>query len=353
MLCNLARLIANCDPGFPEIHHRIKDTSLYPTVKLSECGLTRRPGDNAICTQTPATMTEGEPPFTLATSLTRNTLQAAKMTVYDQNFDDMDNQMKAEAIVLMLDTLSSIKDIREYLVEQSRVAEPSLRSWKDHITPAALGLLRWIIASNRSCIVQVEKCPGQVGNESSIRSNERCSNVPKDWVQFRFAQGAPDKEQRFLKSLQDQKCSLSRKYPTLFAFHGSPTPNWHSIIRHGLDFKDTLNGRAYGHGVYHALQQGTSSHYAGNILVCPSPASLIIFSLIVGQFQLYWPQSDLKIRSVMSLNEIVNCPTQFQSANPYIVVQHVDWIQCRYLLVQTDTAQETAEPPKVKTRDYE
>lgn len=37
----------------------------------------------------------------------------------------------------------------------------------------------------------------------------------------------------------------------------------------------------------------------------------------------------------MSLNEIVNCPSQFASNNPYLVVQHIDWIQCRYLFVQT------------------
>lgn len=36
----------------------------------------------------------------------------------------------------------------------------------------------------------------------------------------------------------------------------------------------------------------------------------------------------------MSLNEIVNCPAQFASNTPFLVVQHIDWIQCRYLLVQ-------------------
>ena len=41
----------------------------------------------------------------------------------------------------------------------------------------------------------------------------------------------------------------------------------------------------------------------------------------------------------MSLNEIVNCPEQFVSSNPYIVVQHIDWIQCRYLFVQTTADQ--------------
>ena len=38
---------------------------------------------------------------------------------------------------------------------------------------------------------------------------------------------------------------------------------------------------------------------------------------------------------MMSLNEIVNAPQSFLSSSPSIVVQHVDWIQCRYLLVQT------------------
>lgn len=40
--------------------------------------------------------------------------------------------------------------------------------------------------------------------------------------------------------------------------------------------------------------------------------------------------------SAMSLNEIVNCPKKFTSSRPYMVVQHVEWIQARYLFVQTD-----------------
>ncbi|KAL3428150.1 polymerase [Phlyctema vagabunda] len=37
----------------------------------------------------------------------------------------------------------------------------------------------------------------------------------------------------------------------------------------------------------------------------------------------------------MSLNEIVNNPKAYQSSSPYLVVQHVDWIQCRYLFVKS------------------
>ena len=31
-------------------------------------------------------------------------------------------------------------------------------------------------------------------------------------------------------------------------------------------------------------------------------------------------------------------PSEFISSTPYLVVQHIDWIQCRYLLVQVSGA---------------
>ena len=36
----------------------------------------------------------------------------------------------------------------------------------------------------------------------------------------------------------------------------------------------------------------------------------------------------------MSLNEIINRPEEFTASNPYYVVQHTHWIQCRYLFVR-------------------
>lgn len=187
------------------------------------------------------------------------------MKIYNENFDTMDDRCKAETIVMLLETMPSIKEMETYLLQQSKYAEPNLKSWKDRVSPAALGILRWIIASNRSCIVQVDKCPGQEDMDvlaKKIRLEQRISNVTEGWVQFRFAQGSPDKEQRFLNALKEQQANLDPKYPTLFAFHGSPLPNWHSIIRTGLDFKETLHGRAYGHGIYHAIDQSTSVGYA-------------------------------------------------------------------------------------------
>jgi ubiquitin-conjugating enzyme E2 Q len=103
-------------------------------------------------------------------------------------------------------------------------------------------------------------------------------------------------------------------HPTIFAWHGSELGNWHSIVRQGLHFNKTTNGRAYGHGVYHAKDFVTSNGYsrAGGAA---------------------WPQSILEVTTAVALSEVINAPTKFISQNPYYVIQHIDWIQTRYLFV--------------------
>lgn len=217
---------------------------------------------------TPATTPPPPPP---------NTLTPATLSIYDQNFDDMDNPNKCDTILMLLGTLPRISELQQYLQQQKLHSEPNLRAWKDRISPAALGLLRWILASNRSCIVQVDRCPGQEGPGGSlakVRLDQKCSNVAAEWLQFRFAQGSPDKEQRFLAALKAEQTNLDAKHPTLFAFHGSALQNWHSIIRHGLDFKETINGRAYGHGVYHAMEQNVSIGYSATGAVSTTSSTI-------------------------------------------------------------------------------
>lgn len=48
-----------------------------------------------------------------------------------------------------------------------------------------------------------------------------------------------------------------------------------------------------------------------------------------------WPNSALRPTGVIALCEIINSPAQFTSASPHYVVPQLDWIQCRYLFVQT------------------
>ncbi len=137
------------------------------------------------------------------------------------------------------------------------------------------------------------------------------------WVQFKFAQGSPDKELRFKKALQEVAARKNlAAYPSIFAWHGSALPNWHSIVRSGLDYDDIRCGRAYGNGVYFSPYQSTSLSYAGS-----SSAP--------------WPNSDLKFTYCMSLNEIINAPDEFVSTSPHYVVSQNDWHQCRYLFVKS------------------
>jgi ubiquitin-conjugating enzyme E2 Q len=189
--------------------------------------------------------------------------------VYDQNFDDMEEVQKQDTICGLLEVLPTVAQMKDYL---SGSPQSPLSSWVDRVPPAALGILRWIIASNRACIMQV--------NDDASKGEERLYGMP-GWTQFRFAMGAPDKERRFANAVRDTEKKLKLKYPTLFAWHGSALSNWHSIIREGLHFKYTVNGRAYGHGVYHSLNTDTSVQYAGG-----------------AGHSSQWPGSDLRVTQV-------------------------------------------------------
>ncbi|MCJ1427152.1 hypothetical protein MMC29_005055 [Sticta canariensis] len=255
------------------------------------------------------------PPSVLETSFPE-----AQFVVYDQKFDDLQQSEKQQSICILLDTLPSVRQMKDFMLSRNG-KNTSLRAWSDRISPAALGVLRWIIASNRSCIIQVDNINGETG-----KSEERVSGMPQ-WMQFRFAQGAPDKEQRFVTSVRQE--AKNSNHPTLFAWHGSPLYNWHGIVREGLHFQHTAHGRAFGNGVYHALDVSTSLGYCGlsrRHSYHPSEQQ----GVPIGD----WPHSELKITDAVALNEIVNAPERYVSSNPHLVVSQLDWIQSRYLFVK-------------------
>ncbi|KAK0706418.1 hypothetical protein B0T26DRAFT_453303 [Lasiosphaeria miniovina] len=247
----------------------------------------------------------------------------AELFFYDTDFDSLLMQEKCEIMRHILDTLPSIRDIGCFLHNH---AHGSLRSMS-RISPPAASLLQWIVSSNRSCILQVDRSLKEVG-EAGLDKAQRLSGKGRNreheripgldgWIQFRFAQGSPDKELRFNRALHDvaARNDISAN-PTIFAWHGSNLSNWHSIIRTGLDFKDIRNGRASGNGVYFSRHYSTSIAYVQN---SSRP----------------WPNSALKVGACMSLNEIINLPGEFVSTNPHYVVSQLDWHQCRYLFVQS------------------
>ncbi|KAF2626274.1 hypothetical protein BU25DRAFT_395797 [Macroventuria anomochaeta] len=307
------------DPG-KALHCRVVDASYYPSVKVSE------PLEPAVATldgssrgygyQLAAALPSPAPKAAFKSPWNINELRPAKFQIYNQNFDDLPEQNKRQVICLLLDLLPPVKDMRQYLL---RNAQSSLSAWTDRLSPAALGLLRWIIASNRACILQVD-----VEDDAATgrKAEDRLYGMSR-WAQFRFAMGAPDKERRFIQSVRSVTERLHLKFPTFFAWHGSPLHNWHSIIREGLHFNETHHGRAYGHGVYHSLNVNTSIGYSG-----------------FGGYGYTWPYSELNIQQALALNEICNAPQEFISRSPHLVVAQLDWIQTRYLFVSSAVSQQ-------------
>ncbi|KAI5244991.1 hypothetical protein E4T43_03434 [Aureobasidium subglaciale] len=273
------------ETGTPIFHCRVNDASLYPSIEIGPI---------------------------IGDVLERESTTAKWCTAYVDkycvNFDDLPEADKRGVIPRLLALLPSVKEMSEYLSSQNT---PDLSRWVDRISPAAFSLLRWTLASNRSCIMAVDE-------------PEKGVHGMPDFMQFRFAMGAPDKEHRFKKAVEETKARLKSKYPTLYAWHGSSLQNWHSIIREGLHFTDVINGRAFGNGVYHAPNVNTSLGYSGYGMHQTGASSA----------SNSWPKSDLKITSAVALNEIVNAPAEFVSSTPHYVVSQLDWIQTRYLFVK-------------------
>ncbi|GAA6028379.1 hypothetical protein JCM8097_007003 [Rhodosporidiobolus ruineniae] len=201
------------------------------------------------------------------------------------------------------------------------------------ISTSAWRLLQWIVASNTSHLKLIEE------------EDELLQGIPKDHRQFRLIVGSPAKEHLLSESIKAAQARNANavKYPTLHAWHGSATKNFHSILRQGLHFKETINGRAYGHGVYFAKGGEVSlGHYAAGT-------------------QAWWKNAEFTVGKLAAICEITNLPKEYVSNNPYLVVNQLDWIQCRYLIVQrganynynetaatTDSTSISAPPPNVK-----
>lgn len=315
------------------LHCRVIDVSLYPSVRVSEPIIAVKPDvqpDVYAYNRNPSQQTQqpakagprGPPP---------DEFRSGSFYVYDQNFDDLTDGEKRLAIQALLDLLPPVQDMKQYLL---RKVQSPLSTWVDRFSPAALGVLRWIIASNRACIIQVD-CEDDATH--GRKSEDRLYGMA-GWAQFRFAMGAPDKERRFIQAVRNTTDRLNLKYPTMFAWHGSPLQNWHSIIREGLHFNETLHGRAFGNGVYHAPDVNTSLGYSN-----------------IGGYAIssHWPQSELKISQALALNEIVNAPQEFVSQSPHYVIAQLDWIQTRYLFVKTKNDYTGTTAPDTGTKPLE
>ncbi|KAJ1338480.1 ubiquitin-conjugating enzyme E2 Q [Microdochium nivale] len=266
----------------------------------------------------------------LSTSLDENNIpqdfietpSKASIILYDQNMDCLDPADQRSSMLLLLSTLPSVSDMRSHLLSSPN---GQLEGWH-RIVPSAFALLRWIIASNRSCIMSIGITAEHT--QDSLDSVTKASGTPdprqitglNGWLQFRFAQGSPEHEARFQKELRQ----VSKPHKSLIAWHGSSLKNWHSIIRQGLNYAEIHNGRSYGNGVYFGKDLTTSLLYSS-----AQHGSRRSPTSYTG-----WQNSLLEISQAVSLVELVNVPEKFQSTTPHFVVQNCDWIQCRYLFVR-------------------
>lgn len=233
-------------------HCQIAETAYFPMVTVAQFITAPQKVNDLLAGSRMSNRSNND-----STTTTEKRQTEGQLVIYDQNFDNMTSAEKHETINYLLDILPGILEIKNYLSRKAW-AENSLAKWTDRISPALLGILRWIVASNRSCIMYVSSADSTREGENG----EQAVYGMEGWMQFRFAQGAPDKEQRFINSLQRTTARLGLRYPSIFAWHGSPLMNWHGIIREGLHFKRRDHGRAFGDGCYHSLDYHTSAGYS-------------------------------------------------------------------------------------------
>ncbi|TCD64374.1 hypothetical protein EIP91_004205 [Steccherinum ochraceum] len=230
-------------------------------------------------------------------------------------FDTLDDAMKARSVMAILKTLPRIMDIKRYLEKKAKSGRMKrrLRDMDPKLLPAAWLMLRWCVAS---CTAHLEELTEE---EDHVRG------IPDTWRQFRFIVGSPDAEAKLEKAKTNaaQTDQNARQYPSLYVrksfyvcLHDYAAE---IIIRHGLWFKEATHGRAYGHGVYFAKDYSISMGYSN----------------IRSHAATSWPVQRQQLTRCAAVAEIVNLPSQFVSSSPYFVVQHTDWIVCRYLLVDS------------------
>lgn len=177
-----------------------------------------------------------------------------------------------------------------------------------------LRLLRWCVMSNTAHLKQLDK-PEQM-----------LVAVGKDWHQFKMTISTPQKEAVFQQHKQD----FSGR--SIFAWHGSPLSNWHSILRTGLNYDHVLHGRAYGNGMYFAFQMATSLSYCGYYGAHPWNPGYP--NMPRAELPSSWKNAAMEVTTMLSVNEIVLDEKCFVNTSPYLVVNDCAKVQTRYLLIR-------------------
>ncbi|CAK7263267.1 hypothetical protein SEPCBS57363_000466 [Sporothrix epigloea] len=242
---------------------------------------------------------------------------SAEIFRYTKDFDELLQRQKSAHLLFVLDSLPPVQHLK------TELEKPMVNVLKSAsgVSPAAAVLLGWIVATNRSCILQIDE-PSLMVQE---RQTAESTAPPGNYLQFCLLQGVPEHDYEFQRQLEIETMS-DKSHTTLLAWHGSKSCNWHSILRTGLDYKTILNGRAFGDGVYFSPDFSISSSYTAKI-------------------EVQWPKATVDLRSVVSLNELVNAPHKFKSSTPHYVIDQKYWSRCRYLFAKQERSQDLWSSP--------
>lgn len=233
--------------------------------------------------------------------------------------DECDNQKTA--LAWLVEQLPKVSDIKALLEQGYQLRDIKTRKVNNRDVPVpagSIGVLRWVVGSCLAYLKEVRPGEGVRNGSSGTINLAHLGTGTETLRQFAFVVGSAEQEANFKAEIRAAQKADHRlaEFPTMLAFHGSSVFNWHNILRTGLDFQETANGRAYGHGVYFAPDAQTSmSGYSKTNTITR-------------------PNADFPVTRATAIVELVNVPNTFISRSPYYVVSNLNQIKCFMLLVQ-------------------
>lgn len=189
---------------------------------------------------------------------------------------EMDQNKNLAELQTLISLVPSLQWLRDSSCDESSLIQNLIASIGEN-GREVYKLLRYIIATNRLSLVKLD-------------GEDRIEGLPGAIDQYLVTNHSPETLQFFN--------SEKAKSGSFFAFHGSATENWYSIVRNGLRNMSNSHlmtcGAAYGAGVYAAANFGTSLGYCRqasssstwrpNILTNPPSLVMAIIEVIKGGY---------------------------------------------------------------------
>ena len=189
---------------------------------------------------------------------------------------EMDQNKNLELLKTMISLIPSLQWLRDSSTDEASLIQNIISAVGD-TGREVYKLIRYIIATNRLSLVKLE-------------GEDRIEALSGNIDQYMVTNHSPETLQYF----NEEKA----KHGSFYAFHGSATENWYSIVRNGLRNMSNSHlmtcGAAYGSGVYAAAQFGTSLGYCrqpssssvwrSNILTNPPSLVMAIIEVIKGSY---------------------------------------------------------------------